>query len=231
MASFQETLGGWQKRKQAIGVKVVDKADKFNDDAKWKEFAKEKKFTHFVALKVNTLMPLKELTQKLGMLQDELVVDLGQGVVSKTGEPGDLYVRVIGLEQTTPHAVEMALRSVKPLDIIERPVIEFGGLLPAADRVDVSLFSKVLDDLVSHLYQHLSKATGVKAEKLSLPGTLVQAGLFRLPILSVHKPDEFKKPAKKGRLGKFDFYKLHVVDVADNAVVSTIDIGEPDFSS
>jgi len=234
MASFDDTLGGWKKKNQVIGVKMADKsagASKFNEDNKWKEFAKSKGFTHYVALKLNTLMPLKDLTQRLGLLQDELVIDLGQGVVSKTGEPGDLFVRLIGLQQTMPHAIEMALRSVKPLDIIERPMIEIGGLLPAADRVDVSLFSKVLNDLVDHLHQQLGRASGVKAERLSVDGSLVQAGLFRLPILNINKPDEFKKPPKKGRVGKFDFYKLLVVDLADNSLHATIDIGEPDFTS
>ena len=39
------------------------------------------------------------------------------------------------------------------------------------------------------------------------------------------------KYGKKGRIGKFDFYKLHVVDVADHKEYAEINIGEPDFSS
>jgi len=32
-------------------------------------------------------------------------------------------------------------------------------------------------------------------------------------------------------IGKYDFYKLHVVDSVDHTAYATIDIGEPDFSS
>jgi len=235
MSGFDETRQGWAKRNQLIGVKLNDKSGpnagpKYAEDAKWREFAREKRFTHFVALRINTLMPQGELQQKLGGLQDELVQELGGGVVSKAGTTDDLFVRLLGLEQSSspPHAIEMALRGLKPLDIIERPQLEFGGVVPGGDRVDVTLFSQVLEDLVNHLNAHFNRSPGVKAEKLSLPGTLVQAGLFRLPVLNVNRPDEFKKPPKKGRLGKFDFQKLHIVDLADNAVFATIDLGERD---
>lgn len=56
-----------------------------------------------------------------------------------------------------------------------------------------------------------------------------QSGLFKLQVVNIADSSNFNKPGKKGRLGKYDWWKLHVVKADDEAVYATIDIGNPEF--
>jgi len=145
---------------------------------------------------------------------------------------GDLSVRLIGLNQSVNHAIEMALRNIKPLEIIERPVIEFGMVLGAGDGANITLFSKILNDLTEHLIQHFNKSAGVRSERLTYGGPVSQPGLFKMQIATRVGSDADSvskaKFGKKGRIGKFDFWKLAVVDVADHKEYAEIQIADPD---
>jgi len=213
-----------------LGVKLSDRATAGRHVAEdsFKNYVAGKGYTHYLALQMKTLVPFGELRSKLTDLQNAVIADLGPSVLAKNGDVGDLSVRLIGINQSMTHAIEMAIRSLKPLEIIETPNIEFGMVLGSSEGANLTLFSKTLDDLAEHMTQHLNRSAGVKAERITYGGPTSQPGLFKVPIAvrvgsdadSVSKA----KFGKKGRLGKYDFWKLHVVDASDHTDFMEINI-------
>jgi len=159
-------------------------------------------------------------------VQDEVISELGGGIVEKTAEGSDLHIKLLAVKESIPNAISVALRSLTSFPIHGTPSIEFGGILAAREGVSMMLFSEPLDQVVNHIEQNCNKTPGLSCQKLAGPTTaLSQKGLFKLNVLNVIKPDEFRKPSKKARFGKYDWDKLEVVSYGTNSVVAVISVG------
>jgi len=183
-------------------------------------------WTYFVALKLDSLVPLGQLLENIEGVQNSIISDLGQGVVCKTAEPCDLHLPLIFINENEVDALNVALATLTQLPILSRNVIEFGGILPGKGNaaVTMALFSESLDSLITHLVAHLERTNGLVVARPEKSGSIPQAGLFSLDILSILQPDNYKKPSQKARFGKYDWCKLHVVKVRTNSIAATIDV-------
>lgn len=78
----------------------------------------------------------------------------------------------------------------------------------------------------------------------SLSASLSQSGLFTLDVLNILSPENYKKPSQvrerasflsyvnqRARFGKYEWCKLHVVNIRDNTIAATIDIEVAEDSS
>jgi len=171
-------------------------------------------------------VPLGALLESIGGVQEEVISELGSGVVEKTAEGSDLHIKLLALKETIPNALSVAFRSITSFPIISSPSIEFGGILASKEGVSMALFSEPLDQAVTHIEQHCSRTPGITCKKLAgSTGALSQKGLFKLEVLTVLRPDEFRKPSKKAKFGKYDWSRLELVNHATNALVCTINVG------
>jgi len=181
-------------------------------------------FHFLIALKIDSLVPLGLLLENIGSVQESLLNDLGGGVVAMTSEPRDLFLPLIFLSEDVPNTLNIALATLDLLPIMCKNMVEFGGIIPSKTAVTMALFSESLDSLTTHLAAHLQTTPGLTVERPERSMSLSQPGLFTLDILNIVNPEHYKRPSQKGRFGKYEWNKLHIVNVADNSVAAVIDV-------
>eukprot|EP01125_Pyxidicula_operculata_P021931 TRINITY_DN8768_c0_g1_i2.p1 TRINITY_DN8768_c0_g1~~TRINITY_DN8768_c0_g1_i2.p1 ORF type:complete len:171 (+),score=44.47 TRINITY_DN8768_c0_g1_i2:27-539(+) len=117
-------------------------------------------WTHYLSLKVQNFKPLGQLLDNINNVQDEMINELGTGVVNKTAEGNDLHIKLIAFKETLPSALTVSLRSLSSLPIVSTPAVDFGGVLATKEGVSIALFSEPLEDVVNHIVNHTSKTPG-----------------------------------------------------------------------
>jgi len=182
-------------------------------------------WNYYVSLKISNLEPLGTLMEKITEAQDNMINELGRGVVEKTTEsPSDLLIRLLVIKEDVPNAMEMALKTLGGLPVLSgRPTVDFGGILCSQDAVSLALFSETLEECVTYIIDHCSKTPGLELQRVE-PASLSQKGLFKLDILGVGMPSEFQKTSQKARFGRFGWNKIEVVNNYTNRVYAKIDV-------
>jgi len=182
-------------------------------------------WNYYVSLKISNLEPIGTLLEKINQVQDDIIAEMGRGIVEKTTESAnDLHIRLVVIKETIPNAMEMALKSLGGLPVISgRPVVDFGGILTSDEAVSMALFSETLEEGVAYIYDHCSKTPGLELQRVE-PASLNQKGLFKLDVLGVGIPSEFRKPSQKARFGRYGWNKIEVVNNHTNRVYAKIDV-------
>jgi hypothetical protein len=87
-------------------------------------------WTYFIALKIDSLLPLGQLLENIESVrrynnsrltlkvQKSLEEDLGKGVVMRTADPYDLHLPLILLKEEVAHTLDVALATLDHLPII-----------------------------------------------------------------------------------------------------------------
>jgi len=191
---------------------------KFDDDCSFGGW------THYLALKVSSLVPLGQLIENIGKVQEQFITELGPGVVQKTADPNDLHVKLLLLKEEQQDALNLLFATLKSLPISGTNQVEFGGLLPSKKFVTMAMFSESLESLMEHMKSHVSKSTGVRCTSPQTGLTLPQPGLFQLDVLEILRPAEYDKSSQKKKFGKYEWCTLHLVNSKNDQIVATIDI-------